>query len=78
MEAALGVMISASHNPVADNGIKFFGSDGFKLSDDQEQEIEALLDQENPIYLAQLGKILFIIQITLKVHKNILAISNQQ
>ena len=48
MEAALGVMISASHNPVADNGIKFFGSDGFKLSDDQEQEIEVLLDQENP------------------------------
>ena len=30
-------MISASHNPVADNGIKFFGSDGFKLSDDQEK-----------------------------------------
>ncbi|MGV3042901.1 phosphoglucosamine mutase [Staphylococcus rostri] len=44
MEAELGVMISASHNPVADNGIKFFGSDGFKLSDAQEQEIEALLD----------------------------------
>ncbi|PAI06560.1 phosphoglucosamine mutase, partial [Staphylococcus aureus] len=43
-----GVMISASHNPVADNGIKFFGSDGFKLSDEQENEIEALLDQENP------------------------------
>ncbi|PAJ27929.1 phosphoglucosamine mutase, partial [Staphylococcus aureus] len=42
------VMISASHNPVADNGIKFFGSDGFKLSDEQENEIEALLDQENP------------------------------
>lgn len=41
-------MISASHNPVADNGIKFFGSDGFKLSDEQENEIEALLDQENP------------------------------
>lgn len=39
-----GVMISASHNPAHDNGIKFFGSDGFKLSDDQEQEIEALLD----------------------------------
>ncbi|HFG0388176.1 TPA: phosphoglucosamine mutase, partial [Staphylococcus aureus] len=34
--------------PVADNGIKFFGSDGFKLSDEQENEIEALLDQENP------------------------------
>jgi phosphoglucosamine mutase len=45
--AQAGVMISASHNPVGDNGIKFFGSDGFKLSDDQENEIEALLDQEN-------------------------------
>lgn len=44
--AEAGVMISASHNPVADNGIKFFGSDGFKLSDDQEEEIEALLDME--------------------------------
>lgn len=42
--AQAGVMISASHNPVADNGIKFFGPDGFKLSDDQEAEIEALLD----------------------------------
>lgn len=39
-----GVMISASHNPAQDNGIKFFGTDGFKLSDDQELEIEALLD----------------------------------
>ncbi|MBY6181179.1 phosphoglucosamine mutase [Staphylococcaceae bacterium DP2N0-1] len=48
MDAGLGVMISASHNPVADNGIKFFGSDGFKLSDDQEEEIEALLDQDEP------------------------------
>src|SRR5699024_130215 len=38
--------ISASHNPAEDNGIKFFGSDGFKLSDDQELEIEAYLDQE--------------------------------
>ncbi len=43
--AQAGVMISASHNPVGDNGIKFFGPDGFKLSDDQESEIEALLDQ---------------------------------
>ncbi len=43
--AQAGVMISASHNPVQDNGIKFFGSDGFKLSDDQEKEIEDLLDQ---------------------------------
>ncbi|EAG2429166.1 phosphoglucosamine mutase [Listeria monocytogenes] len=42
--ASASVMISASHNPVDDNGIKFFGSDGFKLSDDQEEEIEQLLD----------------------------------
>ncbi|MCM3540783.1 phosphoglucosamine mutase [Priestia endophytica] len=42
--AQAGVMISASHNPVQDNGIKFFGSDGFKLSDEQEEEIEALLN----------------------------------
>ena len=41
--AAAGVMISASHNPALDNGIKFFGSDGFKLSDQQEEEIEALI-----------------------------------
>ena len=40
VEADLGVMISASHNPVADNGIKFFGPDGFKLTDDEELEIE--------------------------------------
>lgn len=44
--AAAGVMISASHNPAEDNGIKFFSSDGFKLSDEQEEEIEALLDSE--------------------------------
>ncbi|MEG9298626.1 phosphoglucosamine mutase [Mangrovibacillus sp. Mu-81] len=43
--AQAGVMISASHNPVGDNGIKFFGPDGFKLSDDQEHEIEELLDR---------------------------------
>jgi phosphoglucosamine mutase len=42
--AQAGVMISASHNPVADNGIKFFGPDGFKLSDEQEEEIEAYID----------------------------------
>ncbi len=41
--AAAGVMISASHNPIADNGIKFFGPDGFKLSDAIEGEIEALI-----------------------------------
>ncbi|WP_191557646.1 phosphoglucosamine mutase [Metabacillus idriensis] len=44
--AQAGVMISASHNPVQDNGIKFFGPDGFKLSDEQEFEIEGLMDQE--------------------------------
>lgn len=44
--ASAGVMISASHNPALDNGIKFFGSDGFKLADDQELEIEDLLDAE--------------------------------
>jgi len=42
-QAAAGVMISASHNPVEDNGIKFFGADGFKLSDSAEDEIEARL-----------------------------------
>jgi phosphoglucosamine mutase len=41
--AAAGVMISASHNPIADNGIKFFGPDGFKLSDAIEDEIESLV-----------------------------------
>ncbi|CAM4003804.1 phosphoglucosamine mutase [Alkalicoccus chagannorensis] len=47
LNADAGVMISASHNPVADNGIKFFGSDGFKLIDAQENEIEALLHKED-------------------------------
>ncbi len=45
MRADLGVMISASHNPYEDNGIKLFGPDGFKLSDEDEHAIEALLDQ---------------------------------
>jgi len=44
LRADLGVMISASHNPHQDNGIKFFGPDGFKLSDETELEIEALVD----------------------------------
>lgn len=51
MRADLGIMISASHNPADDNGIKFFGPDGFKLSDEAELEIEALLEGE--IRLAQ-------------------------
>jgi phosphoglucosamine mutase len=46
MRADLGVMISASHNPHHDNGIKFFGPDGFKLSDEAEAEIEAILGGE--------------------------------
>ena len=44
MRADLGVMISASHNPYIDNGIKLFGPDGYKLSDEVEAEIEAMLD----------------------------------
>jgi phosphoglucosamine mutase len=43
MRADVGIMISASHNPHADNGIKFFGPDGFKLSDQAEAEIETLV-----------------------------------
>jgi phosphoglucosamine mutase len=46
MRADLGVMISASHNPYYDNGIKLFGPDGYKLSDADEREIEALLGGE--------------------------------
>ncbi|MDO1559488.1 phosphoglucosamine mutase [Brevundimonas sp. 2R-24] len=45
MRADLGVMISASHNNYADNGIKLFGPDGYKLSDEMELKIEALMDQ---------------------------------
>jgi phosphoglucosamine mutase len=44
MRADLGVMISASHNPFEDNGIKLFGPDGFKLSDDAESQIEAHME----------------------------------
>ncbi|WP_216831474.1 phosphoglucosamine mutase [Alkalihalobacterium elongatum] len=49
LSAQAGIMISASHNPVADNGIKFFGPDGFKLLDVQEKEIETLLDEEDTL-----------------------------
>jgi len=44
--AALGCVISASHNPYRDNGIKFIGGDGRKLSDDREAEIEAAMDDD--------------------------------
>jgi phosphoglucosamine mutase len=49
MRADMGVMISASHNPYADNGIKLFGPDGYKLSDADELAIEALIDGEVPL-----------------------------
>jgi phosphoglucosamine mutase len=55
MRADLGVMISASHNPYADNGIKLFGPDGFKLDDGAEEEIERLM--ESTITLAPAEKI---------------------
>ncbi|MBV8727865.1 MAG: phosphoglucosamine mutase, partial [Candidatus Eremiobacteraeota bacterium] len=45
-DAAAGCMISASHNPIADNGIKFFGSDGFKLSDETETAIEEAMEND--------------------------------
>lgn len=49
LSAHAGVMISASHNPVEDNGIKFFGPDGFKLSDEQEDQIEEIIDGEDKL-----------------------------
>ncbi len=52
MRADLGVMISASHNPYFDNGIKIFGPDGYKLSDEQELEIERLVDDPASVPLA--------------------------
>ena len=53
MRADLGVMISASHNPYADNGIKLFGPDGYKLSDAAEAEIEAMLAHTVPLVEAE-------------------------
>ncbi|HEX3859938.1 MAG TPA: phosphoglucosamine mutase, partial [Pseudolabrys sp.] len=53
MRADLGVMISASHNPFDDNGIKLFGPDGYKLSDKVESEIEKLLDSDLSARLAK-------------------------
>jgi len=49
MRADVGVMISASHNPFEDNGIKLFGPDGYKLSDEAELAIEALIEQDLPL-----------------------------
>ena len=60
LRADLGVMISASHNPYHDNGVKFFGPDGFKLSDETELEIERLM-KEGPnaglVASADLGRV---------------------
>src|SRR5437588_11761869 len=53
MRADLGVMISASHNLFDDNGIKLFGPDGFKLSDEVEHQIERLIDSEMSKKLAK-------------------------
>jgi phosphoglucosamine mutase len=53
----LAVVISASHNPYTDNGIKFFGRDGFKLSDDTEREIELHIDEDAGGGGARIGRI---------------------
>lgn len=56
LNAQAGIMISASHNPMEDNGIKIFGSDGFKLLDEQEEEIEKLLELEKDDLPRPIGK----------------------
>jgi phosphoglucosamine mutase len=53
LRADIGVMISASHNPFADNGIKLFGPDGYKLSDEMESQIEDLLEKDMTAQLAK-------------------------
>src|SRR2546421_7577550 len=57
MRADLGVMISASHNPFDDNGIKLFGPDGYKLSDEIESQVEMLIDSDLSRRLAGAQKI---------------------
>ncbi|MCK0141938.1 phosphoglucosamine mutase [Aliiroseovarius sp. F20344] len=57
MRADLGIMISASHNPFHDNGIKFFGPDGFKLSDEDEAEIERMVHEGvDPVQPQNIGR----------------------
>ena len=51
LRADLGVMLSASHNPSHDNGIKLFDPDGYKLSDDMERQIEELIDADTTTLL---------------------------
>ncbi len=55
LRADIGVMISASHNPFDDNGIKLFGPDGYKLSDEREAEIESLIEEPGNVELAEPG-----------------------
>ena len=57
LRADVGVMISASHNPYQDNGIKLFGPDGYKLSDEIEKRIEDLIDQDQAAQLAKASDI---------------------
>jgi phosphoglucosamine mutase len=58
MRADIGVMISASHNPHYDNGIKFFGPDGYKLSDAAEAEIEQIMESEvAPVDALDIGRV---------------------
>ncbi|WP_314406942.1 phosphoglucosamine mutase [uncultured Gemella sp.] len=57
IETDSGIMISASHNPYQDNGIKIFGPDGFKLTDEQELEIEHLIDNSDEIKNVSFEKI---------------------
>lgn len=59
MACDAGIVLTASHNPYQDNGIKIFGPDGFKLSDEMEQEVETLLtgnEMEGPVHGGEVGK----------------------
>lgn len=66
--ANLGIMISASHNSFEDNGIKFFGPDGFKLTDAQEDEIEKWMDAEDTLWYRLIC--LFIFSIECLIYSN--------
>ena len=57
MKANLGIMITASHNPHQDNGLKLFGPDGMKLSDKIEKRIESIIDKKVSIHLSQAQKL---------------------
>ncbi len=56
-QASFGIVLSASHNPFEDNGIKFFGPDGYKLTDDQESAIEAAFRQRQFISTSRIGRV---------------------